>query len=385
MRTHADSAMSENTVVDGLPRRRPADSSPVATGLALRPSPAATVLALQRTAGNRATTGLFSSLVAQRVLGAYRPSQHHSEPVTANETATYERLDDRGRPSPQGQNDRWTETENGKKVKHYLIAWLDDDTVVLGLKAAQSPYGRGGYGLGYPALAGGTSEMSGPEMDVFYGGGNVPSVPADGMRDRTLREEVGQELWDDQNGQRNPYQLDQTVPIEAVGRPGSDARNIYKTWEGKVSRDPNDLQAKPPRPQIGHNGPTLAQGKQLAYYENTGTFQVKVSVLASRVGAHPTKEEILREVAQIAGNSVPADITGDEQARIYLDAGNYPLQEFAGLMIEKIEAHRRAALTAPQPEAARDGKRKAEEEEQPSNKRRETEENVPPALEPDTT
>lgn len=359
MHVHATDATSEDIAV-GPPHRRPAETSQ-----------AAAVLAMQRTAGNQATAGLFAGPVVQRALGAYSPDHNTVENVTQNEAAKYERLNNKGRPNAGGQSDRWTETENGRRVKHYLIAWVDDDTVVLGLKAAQSPYGgAGGYGLGYPALAGGTSEMSGPEMDTFYNGG---AQPADAMRDRTLGEEVGQELWDEKEGRRNPYRLDQAAPVTAAGAPGSDNRNVYKTWEGRVSRDPGDLRAKPPRPQVGGHGPTPAQGKQLAYYENTGTFEVKVSVLANRLGAQPSKQDVLREVATVAGNSVPADITGNEQARIYLDAGNYPLQAFADVMIAKIAEHRQATLAATQPGVARDGKRKAEPEDDSPNKRRETE------------
>lgn len=271
---------------------------------------------------------------------AQRAPLHNSvERISQNESAIYEKLNDRGVPDPNGQYDRWTEYENHKKVKHYLIAWEDDDTAVLGVKAVNSPYGGRGYGLGHPALAGGTSDMSVPARDALR---SADLPPDHTMRDRTLSKEVDQELWDERpDDKRNPYRLNVSAGIRFVSQ-GSDDKNVYKTWEGKVSRDPNDLQEKPPRPAFGGNRPSPVQAEQLAYYENTGTVRVKVSVLAGLVGDRPTNDEVLRKVAEIAKIMID---DGHSQAKIYLATDNYPLQAFAARMIEKVEEYRRAAQT----------------------------------------
>lgn len=301
---HAKNVSSEKGANDP-PDRRPADSTTAAGAPAQR---------------EHLSTGLISS----------------------NEHAIYEKLDRWGWRDEDGPYDRWAEIdpqEGGKRVKHYLIAWEDDDTAVLGIKAENSPYGGGGYGLGYPALAGGTSEMSGDDRNRL-GSGLLPSYA---MRNWTLSKEVEQELWDKVIGKRNPYRLNVSADIRFVSQ-GSDDRNVYKTWEGEVTRQPNDLQDIPKKPNF-RGRPNREQSEQLAYFENTGTVRVKVSDLAGTLGGQPTKEDVLREVAKIAEATLPENVNGVEHAEKYLASDNFPLQAFAKRMIEKIEAYRRRAST----------------------------------------
>ncbi|MFA3874174.1 hypothetical protein ABS735_10870 [Streptomyces sp. MMCC 100] len=297
------------------------------------------LLGLQSTVGNAAVARMVHRTApahpisrtapVQRALGDFSPGHFSEHKISSNEKAQYIRTDKSGAYNKQGDHDKWVERSGKKNVKHYLIAWKDDDTAILGVKATQSPYGGGGYGLGYPALAGGSSELTGPEMDNFY----RDDLPEHSMRDRTLREEVDQELWDrsEDGNARRPYALD---GVDKLAKEQAHGKNLYKVWSGKVRRS-DENPPVPPRPAV-HGKPDVEQGKQLAYFENIGTFEAKVSEIEKTAGPQPGVEAVLRAVAGIAGVQVPSDVSQDEQAKIYLSPDNYPLQAFAEEVIEKI-------------------------------------------------
>ncbi|WP_165686206.1 hypothetical protein [Streptomyces sp. KO7888] len=305
------------------------------------------LLGLQSTIGNAAVARMVrrdspahpiprTATPVQRALGGFSPANFSEHEISRNESAQYVRTDKFGSYDRKGKgnHDKWVERDRGKNVKHYLIAWKDDDTAILGVKADQSPYGSGGYGLGYPALAGGSSELTGPEMDEFFG----DDLPDYSMRDRTLREEVDQELWDrsDDGNTRRPYVLN---GVDKLAREQAHGRNVYKVWSGKVRRS-DDNQPVPPRPAVHGGRPDVEQAKQLAYHENSRTFEAKVSDIEKTVGPEPKVETVLRAVAGIAGVQVPSDVSQDEQAKIYLSPDNYPLHAFAEEVIEKIRQRR---------------------------------------------
>ncbi|MFD6189480.1 hypothetical protein [Streptomyces sp. NPDC060275] len=248
--------------------------------------------AVQRSAARDA------AMPVQRMAGGHTVQRWRNgqvEDVSANESARY------GRGS-------WTQVDKQtkNKVKHYLIAWKDDATAVVGVKAQLSPYnGKPAYGGGFPAPAGGTSEMSERDMDGAWHRNGDSTPPGNLMRDHTLHHEVDQELL-------RSYQL---TGIGQELATGSDGRNDYKVWHGTVAPVENPAGIPPGDP---------------SYQENERTVEIRVDDLRRlRITGRSSTQEVLRAVAELAGTPLPAEVTRGSQAEVYLALDNFPVQELA--------------------------------------------------------
>jgi hypothetical protein len=269
----------------------------------------------------------------QRVLGQH--GRHKQcESVSLNETAKYHRVNDTGSYEPHGQDDTWTQVVGNRVVKHYVISWLNADTAVVGIKDTNEVYGgTDGWGLGFPAVAGGKSEISGPEMDSIY-----HAQRNDAMAGYVLNKEIEEELL----GQ---YEL-RGVPTRV--NTSNLPNNQYQVWQGQVVKraQPRPRPARPALPPPGTRL-RLADAAALAHFENTRTVGVKLGDLMTRgITAASTIEEVLTEVADLAGT--PVTNPQNRQAKIYLRGDNFPLRAFANQVKLRIGELSAAAGAEPQ-------------------------------------
>lgn len=272
---------------------------------------------LQRDAGNHAVARMVGeerhrhggAMPVQRMAAGHTVQRWRNgqvEDVSANESARYNR---RGRQGNWTQVDRQT----NRRIKHYLIAWKDEHTAVVGVKAQLSPYdGTPAYGGGFPAPAGGTSEMSEGDMDRAWQGNGNQTPPDNLMRNHTLHHEVDQEL-------RRSYELTGVGQELATG---SDGRNDYKMWHGTVASVDNP--------------PGIPPGDR-SYQENERTVEIRVDDLRrGGITGQSSTEQVLRAVAALADTPVPAQVEQGSQAEVYLALDNFPVQELAKQLRAKI-------------------------------------------------
>ncbi|MFD8431558.1 hypothetical protein ACFV1R_28580 [Streptomyces coelicoflavus] len=272
---------------------------------------------LQRDAGNHAVARMVgeerhrhgAAMPVQRMAAGHTVQRWRNgqvEDVSANESARYNR---------RGRQGNWTQVDKqtNRRIKHYLIAWKDENTAVVGVKAQFSPYdGTPAYGGGFPAPAGGTSEMSEGDMDRAWQQNRGQTPPGNLMRNHTLHHEVDQELL-------RSYQLTDVGHELATGSAG---RNDYKVWNGTVA--------------AVDNPPALPQGDR-SYQENERTAEIRVDDLRHRrITGQSSTEEVLRAVADLAGTPLPAEVEQGSQAEVYLALDNFPVQELAKQLRAKI-------------------------------------------------
>ncbi|WP_207634426.1 hypothetical protein [Candidatus Frankia alpina] len=266
------------------------------------PAPAGEAVA-RRATRRRAVSGLADAPAVQR----WKDGQ--IEQVSANERARYRR---------RGQN--WTEVagqNNEFRIKHYLIAWKDQDTVVLGVKVGTTPYpGQTGYALGFPALAGGTSEITDAAMNTALGPQQT-KPGADLLRNHTLNREVDQELL-------RQYVITGT-PTPVMNRddpenPNGQQRNRYRIWESAVQSVDN------PAP-IPANDPS--------YRENERTVEIDIyQLIALGINTESNVQQVLQGVALIA--NTPVHDGSGTHGQTYLAEDNHPMQALGLRLLARI-------------------------------------------------
>lgn len=183
------------------------------------------------------------------------------------------------------------------KTKRYATLFLADNpnVVVLGVKSEVNPYNgsrSNGFGLGYPALAGGNAERGEPVAD-------------------TLSREVAEEL-------HGRYRL--VSVSEDPRREYDDRGNRYDTYAGRAQRLSRPMQLPPPANRY----------ERAARMENSRTVEVDVTTLG--LTSESSKTEILTAIARAAGCQTRdryLDETQRAQRDIYLGPGNSTMQNLA--------------------------------------------------------
>ncbi|MEV6228578.1 hypothetical protein AB0L88_11990 [Saccharopolyspora shandongensis] len=213
-----------------------------------------------------------------------------------------------------------------------MISWLEDnETIVLGVKATEPPYpGQDPYGVGYPAVVGGTSEMTDAAKRSRW---RHEIGPIDDMARSTLEKEVDEEL-------KREYRFASERGMWNMGE-GAYGNTTNRIWTGYVS---------PTSAKYREDHPLPSKEDDPSFHENERVFTVTLTELQQRyrITSGSSNEEVLRAVAEVAGTSVPDQLEGNEQAEIYLAPDNYPLQALANQIKGALTEREQGAPTAPE-------------------------------------
>ncbi|MGI5401184.1 NUDIX domain-containing protein [Streptomyces sp. CA-135486] len=185
------------------------------------------------------------------------------------------------------------------RTKRYVVLWDENNpnVALIGVKDRSNPYtGQqdSGYGAGYPAVPGGNAEgMESPQQ--------------------TLAREIKEELLD-------RYEL---TSLQADVVTNTYRNTTYETYTGTGRENPN------PQPDL--NDP--------AYRENITAGAVDVTQLG--LPADATQYQILTGLAEHVGSETKPwrlEPAQQQQFQMYTAADNYPLQEFASQVQQRLQA-----------------------------------------------